>query len=159
MGKLIVGTFLILGLVFYELSGGSDFVPESQLEQTAEAETITEETSPEVTRTNASTLVNVAPETQTAPVAEIIQVAAEVVEELPVTEPVVAEAAPLDLRLVDSTRVNMRAGPGTNYAVLDTLNGGTETEVINVNADGWAEIRVTATGQTGWMAERLLTDG
>lgn len=161
MGKLIVGTFLILGLVFYELSGGSDFVPESQIAQIAEAEEMVEESTPEVTRTSATTLVNVAPETQTAPEAEIVQVAVELVEEIPVTEPEAApiETAPLDLRFVDSTRVNMREGPGTDFAVLDTLDGGTETEVLNVNADGWARVRVTATGQMGWMAERLLTDG
>jgi len=31
--------------------------------------------------------------------------------------------------------------------------------VLEVNANGWARIQVLTTGQTGWMAERLLTDG
>lgn len=162
MGKLIVGTFLILGLVFYELSGGSDFTPENRNEQVAAAEVVEEIATPEVTRTNTATLTNVAAEPE-VPEAEILQAVVEVVEEAPiepeVIEVVVADPAPLDLRFVDSSRVNMRAGPGTEHAVLDTLNGGTETEVIEVNGDGWARVRVTSTGQQGWMAERLLTDG
>lgn len=51
----------------------------------------------------------------------------------------------------------MRSGPGTNYGVLDTLTRGTQTEVIEVNANGWARIRVTTTDQVGWMSSRLLT--
>jgi uncharacterized protein YgiM (DUF1202 family) len=50
----------------------------------------------------------------------------------------------------------MREGPGTNFGVIDTLTGGTEAEVIEVNAEGWAYIRLVGTNQTGWMAERLL---
>ncbi|SEW46495.1 SH3 domain-containing protein [Cognatiyoonia koreensis] len=166
MGKLIVGTFLILGLAFYELSGGSDFVPESRITQVATAEVIEEAPAPEVTRASNATLVNVAAEPEPTPVpeAEILQAVAEVVEEEaePAPAPVeiaVTEPEPLDLRLVGSSRVNMRAGPGTTYAVLDTLDGGTQTEVIEVNADGWARVRISDTGQIGWMAERLLSDG
>ena len=51
----------------------------------------------------------------------------------------------------------MRSGPGTNYGVLDTQTRGTQTEVIEVNANGWARIRVTTTDQVGWMSSRLLT--
>ena len=50
----------------------------------------------------------------------------------------------------------MRSGPGTNFDVLDTLPGGTEAEVMEVNASGWARIRILSTGEEGWMAERLL---
>jgi uncharacterized protein YraI len=61
------------------------------------------------------------------------------------------------MRQVSGRRVNMRSGPGTNYGVLDTLTRGTQTEVIEVNANGWARIRVTTTDQVGWMSSRLLT--
>jgi len=64
----------------------------------------------------------------------------------------------IDLREVAGKRVNMRSGPGTNFDVLDTLNRGTQAEVIEVNADGWARIRITDSDQIGWMAERLLTN-
>jgi len=164
MGKLIVGTFLILGFAFYELSGGADFEPESQRAQVAEAQVVEEVATPEVTRSNSATLISVAAEAPAqADEAQIIQavvevVEPEVVEEEPVAVVVEEAPAPLDLRLVAGSRVNMRAGPGTNYSVLDTLNGGTQTEVLEVNASGWARIRITDTGQIGWMAERLLSD-
>ena len=165
MGKLIVGTFLILGFAFYELSGGADFEPEGQRAQIAAAEIVEEAATPEVTRSNSATLINVAAEAPAQPdEAQVIQavveaVELEVVEEEPAVEVVVEEVAPpLDLRLVAGSRVNMRAGPGTDYSVLDTLPGGTQTEVIEVNAEGWARIRISDTGQIGWMAERLLSE-
>ena len=74
-------------------------------------------------------------------------------------EAVAPTLAPLlDLRAVAGSRVNMRSGPGTSFDVLDTLPQGTEAEVIEVNADGWARIRVLESGAEGWMAERLLTE-
>lgn len=169
MGKLIVGTFLILGFAFYELSGGSDFVPESRNEQVAAAEIVEETSTTEVTRSNSATLINVAAETSVeTDDAQVIQAVAEAVEVEVVEEAepveVVAEVvveeepAPLDLRQVAGSRVNMRAGPGTDYSVLDTLSGGTQAEVIEVNASGWARIRLPDTGQIGWMAERLLSE-
>lgn len=165
MGKLIVGTFLILGFAFYELSGGSDFEPEGQRDQIAAAEIVEDAETPAVARSNSATLVNVAAEAPEQPAveAQIIQAVVEeaVVEEV-VAEPVAVvveeEPAPLDLRRVAGSRVNMRAGPGTDYSVLDTLNGGTQAEVIEVDATGWARIRISDTGQIGWMAERLLTE-
>lgn len=168
MGKLIIGTFLVLGLVFYELSGGADFVPESRISQVAEADIVEDVATPDVTRST-STLVNLSPE-PAVPEAEIIQAVAEAIElddteeatvapeVAEVVEPII-EPTPLDLRLVAGSRVNMRSGPGTTHDVLDTLDGGTETEVLEVNAGGWAKVRVTNTGQIGWMAERLLTNG
>ena len=70
----------------------------------------------------------------------------------------VAAAEPnVDMRFVAGTRVNMRSGPGTTYAVLDTLDGGTAAEVLEVDATGWARIRLPDSDRIGWMAERLLT--
>lgn len=64
----------------------------------------------------------------------------------------------LDLRRVAGSRVNMREGPGTNFGVIVTLDGGTEVEVLEVSDTGWARLRTVSTGQEGWMAERLLTN-
>jgi len=66
------------------------------------------------------------------------------------------EELPVDLRAVSASRVNMRTGPGTNYGVLDKLVRGTQAEVIEVTAEGWARIRVVETGQVGWMSTSLL---
>jgi len=170
MGKFIIVSFLALGLAFYELSGGADFVPEERI-VVAEAEII--EDTPviqipdvQVTRSNAASLTALNPtittvSLDTTPVAEpeVIEIVAPIVVEDPVVEVVEVAAQPLDIRAVAGSRVNMRQGPGTNFDVLDTLDGGTQAEVLEVNSDGWARIQVLNTGQVGWMAERLLSDG
>ncbi|NCT11288.1 MAG: SH3 domain-containing protein, partial [Rhodobacterales bacterium] len=52
--------------------------------------------------------------------------------------------------------VNMRSGPGTNHAVVVTLDQNTEVEVLGAEAD-WLRVIVPATGTVGWIAARLLT--
>lgn len=151
MSKFIIGTFLMLGIGFYELSGGSDFEPEIH----PIAQTVIETKSLEVVPFDAPIVTRAVVET--VPFAAIKK--ARVI-------PASIEAAPpaavipqifIDLRQVSGRRVNMRSGPGTNYGVLDTLTRGTQTEVIEVNVNGWARIRVTTTDQVGWMSSRLLT--
>ena len=63
------------------------------------------------------------------------------------------------MREVAGRAVNMREGPSTSYNVIDTLPQGTQTEVIDSDGAGWVRVRVVNTGQMGWMAERLLTNG
>lgn len=156
------------------MSGGSDFVPETRVLAEAEiapqiqqVETVAN-TTVAVTRSSATpTLISLSlPTREDVSTPEVAaEVIAPVVEaSLTATdteEPEVAEVItpPLDLRQVAGSRVNMRAGPGTNFDVLDTLDGGTQAEVLLVDASGWAQIRIESTGQIGWMAERLLTDG
>ena len=79
---------------------------------------------------------------------------------------VVAEAEPArvipagfgnDVRIVAKPRVNMRGGPGTNYDVVAKLNDGDVVDVIEDNGDGWVKLRVTDSGEIGWMADFLLT--
>ncbi|MEM8849388.1 MAG: SH3 domain-containing protein [Pseudomonadota bacterium] len=76
----------------------------------------------------------------------------------PAPEP--AAAAPPDtegdLLRVTGTVVNMRAGPSTGNAVVDSLPRGTITEALGAPENGWQQIRDIATGQTGWMAARFL---
>ena len=50
----------------------------------------------------------------------------------------------------------MRAGPGTDYDVLDKLTQGTEVAILFDNGDGWVELRVLDSGQQGWIADYLL---
>jgi hypothetical protein len=172
MGKFIIVSFLALGVVFYEMSGGGDFVPEGRIvtakAQIVDERSIIETSDVSVSRSNAASLMALNPAvtpvsldttlvTDQQPVA--IQVATPA-SEVQVTETVVeVVAAELDIRAVAGSRVNMREGPGTNFSVLDTLDGGTQAEVLEVNADGWARIEVLNTGQIGWMSARLLTDG
>lgn len=155
MSKFNVGTFLMLGFGFYQLSGGADFEPEVRALETAVISTKSIEIVPfdEPVVSRAPVEVAAAPlaETETPVIEpEVVQASLEVA-------PTVAEVAvELDLREVSGKRVNMRAGPSTNDAVLDTLVRGTQIEVLDVNADGWARLRVLDTDQIGWMAERFL---
>ena len=176
MGKFMIVTFLVLGAVFYQMSGGADFEPELRapraIAQTDLAPAAPADGGVQVTRADTASLIEIAPPAAApAPVAEPV-----VFTPLPAGEVIITpapDAAPaqvtetaapvteqpsLDLRLVAGDWVNMRSGPSTAFDVLDTLPRGTEAEVVEVNADGWARIRVTDTGQEGWMAERLLSD-
>lgn len=153
MSKFIAVTFLMLGVGFYELSGGADFEPaERPIKQT-------------VISTKSIDIAPIAEPVVTRAAAPVAPIAAEV-EPTPPPTPVVLDVAPiavepevrLDLREVAGGRVNMRSGPSTNNAILDTLVRGTETEVLEVNADGWARVRVISTDQIGWMAERFLSN-
>lgn len=209
MTRFIVLTFLFLGWGFWELSGGSDFTPESRdaLMTAASAETGTEELVTRASTMSSTIALNSAP-AQDAQLVKASLPAAPAVEEEAATEasfeaqqgvpmgdevylfeslvegaPTVAdilpeseiavimpqsdaqdapvdtpEASALSLRQVAGNRVNMRSGPGTSYGVLDTLDGGTDVEVFEVEG-GWARLRNIETGQVGWMSARLLTDG
>ena len=60
----------------------------------------------------------------------------------------------LDLREVIGDGVNMRGGPGVQYAVVGKLSRGERAEVLREES-GWAELRL-ASGETGWMAANFL---
>ena len=179
--KFILAAFLILGWSFHELSGGVDFVPE---ERVAEVEPVVDapvelagvepidlvKDAPVaevvVSRADQADILNlstgallqpaVSIAEEVAPQPEAAVVLAAVTDEIE-GEVVVEEAQELDIRYVSGARVNMRTGPGTNFAVLDTLDGGTEAEVLEVDDAGWARIHIAETGAIGWMAERLLS--
>lgn len=80
----------------------------------------------------------------------------------PVVVSLVAPSAPAatqtaeNLYRVSGSRVNMRSGPSTSNAVVDSLPGGTLAETIGDEVDGWVQIRDIASGQTGYMAARFL---
>jgi uncharacterized protein YgiM (DUF1202 family) len=164
MGKFIIVSFLALGVGFYELSGGSDFVPEQRI-VVAKAEIqrdapVIQTSNVAVSRNNAASLIALNPAVTTVSLDTSPVVAPEVVQvPTPAAVEVAVEATPLDIRVVSGTRVNMRQGPGTGFGVIDTLDGGTQAEVLEVNDNGWARVEVLNTGQIGWMAARLLTDG
>lgn len=73
-----------------------------------------------------------------------------------VQEPEPQTPAP-DLRFVDGDRVNMRGGPGTDYAVVGKLVRNDMVEVLKDEGNGWLHLRDIATGQEGWMADWLVT--
>ncbi len=51
--------------------------------------------------------------------------------------------------------LNLRAGPGTSYAVLSTLPEGTEVAVLDDSDPYWAEVK-TPSGEQGWCSKEYL---
>lgn len=56
--------------------------------------------------------------------------------------------------LIAVWNVNIRAGPGTEYAVVGTLNQGSSAEIVGVSADGlwWAILYDGTQNGRGWVA-------
>lgn len=176
MNKFIALSFLVLGVGFYELSGGADFVPETRetaAPQVARAQSIDTVVQP---RIQPASLVQAAP----APAQPNIQRASftpsEPAAELPTIdlskfsapertpEPQASaineeptEFVGDDIRRVTGTVVNMRSGPGTDYEVVAQLIEGDRAEVLIDDGTGWVQLRLQG-GQTGWMADFLLTN-
>lgn len=66
-----------------------------------------------------------------------------------------ATPIPLTLRVVP-TSINFRAGPGTSYPVLTTLQAGDTVTVIAISGDGaWYNVR-TAAGKIGWLGASVV---
>ena len=144
-------TFGFMGWAYYEMSGGSEFVPVER----EVAEIVEQIEEPDlVARADTTTLLSVS--TSNVVVEPVVAIEPE--PEIAVIEVVAEVVEPkLDIREVASNRVNMRMGPGTNFDVITTLNPGTKLEILEVDADGWANVSTVDRGIEGWMAERLLT--
>ncbi|QQA42291.1 SH3 domain-containing protein [Pelagovum pacificum] len=187
MKRFILLTFGFLAWGYWEMSGGSDFVPETRMAATLSTSTPTAASSDEdipefVTRARVSPVDDISgPSTAdagddvvlaSAPADAGVETmaeddgpkwvsAADAIEDAIVLANSATEAPPrveeAEMRTVSvaGSRVNMRMGPGTDYSVVTTLNQGTEAEVIE-SRNGWARLQVLDSGQTGWMAERLL---
>lgn len=67
-------------------------------------------------------------------------------------EPVVE----IDYRRVTGNRVNLRAGPGTSFGVVDTLRRGDEVEVLQDPGTGWVKLRSFEGNSIGWMSGQFL---
>lgn len=127
----------------------------TELEPVRVAETIVQEPVEE-TETVVATRAVQTPVTVTLAAASSDDVA--IVETVALSQVEEIEEIIKDIRAVDANRVNMRAGPGTNFGVLAKLTRGTEAEILEENDDGWVRLRVTDSGQVGWMAARLLSE-
>lgn len=159
MSKLMILCTLAMFWGFFEMSGGTNFEP-MQREAAAKAPFAPAE--PEVAQIQepapVTNVVNASFEVPSAE-PEVVNAVVEQISLVVPAEPVAPTAqTPITMHLVDGDWVNMRDGPSTTSAVLDTLPRGTQAEIIDVNADGWAQVRLVSNGQVGWMAERLLTE-
>ncbi|SMY06455.1 SH3 domain-containing protein [Flavimaricola marinus] len=183
MRSFILLTFLFLGLGFYELSGGSDFVPETRASASVAEVDTTPLPAPEiVTRAEDDTiasvnalpgvperlaqpLVTASAEVEAAEQAVADAIAAALAEPAPAAttpEPVLASLATpstqsVDQRFVDATSLNVRSGPSTNDRVLTKLDQNAPVIVLSELTDGWALVRIGSDGTEGWVAARFLT--
>jgi len=206
MTRFILFSFLLMGWVFYELSGGADFEPRrvasvdapapvrlvagndvivpdpakvAAIVETPVLTRVSQQSAPkpepEIPAARASLTFNLSPSsigggdtdggslqlasltTETGPVEIPIEGlgSAQRPASRAVAEPVVAPIA--DLRAVTGSRVNMRAGPGTNYEVVASLTRGEQVDVLNDPGTGWLELRPVGGGPSGWMASRLVS--
>lgn len=183
MWKLIVVTFGFLGVVFYQLSGGAEFAPQTAEEEAIAARPVLEEpvaevdaVAPEaVTRREDSVSLVGHTATPAGAVQDLLPVKRSGARYeasfsvLPTPDPAPsAEVAPAttqdaereelaqDLREVTGSRVNLRGGPGTAYEVVGRLTRGDHVAVIEDDGFGWVQLEVLDTGETGWMADFLL---
>lgn len=70
----------------------------------------------------------------------------------PSTTPVVAVVRP-----GPAQGSNVRAGPGTEYPVLDVLPAGSRLTVVDRSADGrWVQVCCVRGGERGWVAAELI---
>ncbi len=75
-----------------------------------------------------------------------------------VTEPVITTEPESITRYVTATRVNVRQGPSTGYAVLGQVLYGQDFEVISDPDDAWIKIRIEGDGIEGYIAKRLSSE-
>lgn len=166
MNRFITLTFLLLGWGFYEASGGAEFTGAAEASRGAPVVVGSLEDVPEGRMADivgAEAAAAFAADAPFEPLAvEVVARAAmdfdaplaPVLETLPAAAPVLD--APVDVRAVAGSRVNMRAGPGTQHGVVAVLSRGARTEVLEEDG-GWARVRAED-GSTGWMSARLLAD-
>ncbi len=69
----------------------------------------------------------------------------------------VLAAQSTDHREVTGNMVNMRAGPGTEFQAVGKVSKGSKIAVLDEPGNGWIMLEVVETGETGWMADWLLT--
>lgn len=175
MVRMVILTFAFLGWAWYEMSGGSDFVAGdngvtllARVEQgPVERGTPTADQPVTVARADTSaaplTDLTTAVALETEP-RKLASLAGPVIlsDAVAAPAPAVALAEPSaepvepDLRAVTGNRVNLRFGPGTNFAVVTQLLRGDEVEVLADEGAGWVKLRVLDSNRVGWMSGNFL---
>lgn len=60
-------------------------------------------------------------------------------------------------RLVAPGSVNIRSGPGLNYAVIGTLNADTPVPIVGRNGQAsWWQIKISGSDNTGWVSNSVV---
>ncbi len=187
MKRFIFVTFIFLSWAFYVASGGADYKPRPGslqarvVEPTPEPIRTLSDLLPDsgdapVTRTVTSladldlrksgdtqvALASVQTGDQAIENSEELELAGTDPEKVAAltldTDDAVAEVTePSDIRLVTGNIVNMRSGPGTIFERVGKITKGMEIEVLEDPGNSWVSILVLDTGETGWIADWLIT--
>ena len=188
MWRFILLTFAFLGWSFFELSGGFGYQPAANSIQAQVRSTFISPVSrPGAARKQRLAKASPAqptipaadpaiitpahhdptadPGTVPAPTLASVQTDTPTVQPDPpetkaalLTEPASLPAATIDLSQVSGTVANMRGGPGITYGTVAKLAHGTQVSILQNTGSGWLELQVVETGQTGWIAEWLVSD-
>lgn len=186
MKTFILLTFGFLTFAFYELSGGADFEPASakfaaiapdtvevpkvaaapapvaKPDQAVTTASITKiDHTPDVTRvslnlTDVSSAATQRPKAKVIDSAETPQI---ILPSLIATTNTSAAASDADVRTVSGNRVNVRGGPSTDHGIVSRLTRGEEVVILEDNGNGWVRMQPVDGGESGWMADFLLTSG
>ena len=113
-----------------------------------------EEPTPEVTRT-----ALVSPVEVVAPI--VVNTPEPAYEPEKVALITIPEPAPAPERIiwfVTGSRVNVREGPSTNYAVMGKVTYGEAAEIVSDPDADWVKIRIEGDGVEGFIMKRFMTD-
>jgi hypothetical protein len=168
VNKYIFVTFAFMGVSFYVLSGGADFVPDSRpvvadagpVSQdridAVVAEVAAEEPAPAVVMASV-----VEPVAAVEPPAEDVASTGFVsLSESTTGFPEATESVPssgITLTVIAQS-LNVRGGPTTDAEVIDKLAQNEIVSVVQETDDGWALIRIEGDGVEGWVARRFLSE-
>lgn len=83
--------------------------------------------------------------------------AAEVLAAEPATETAAPAGSEGPVAIVDAQSVNVRSGPGTDFAVLTRLAQGEQVTLIGDAGEGWALIRIEGDGVEGYVSTRYIS--
>jgi len=180
MKTIILLSFGFLGFAFYEMSGGADFEPASvrmaSLKSSASEPTQSEDKVAEISAASNVTrvaldLTNVSDAAAHATVAPAVMKPQATIIDSAQTEQVILPSLIAttqsttipdsigDIRTVSGNRVNVRGGPSTSHGVVNKLTRGASVEILEDNGDGWVLMQPVDGGESGWIADFLLTSG
>ena len=141
-------TLVLGGLIWAVMALAPELESPVFTEMVAAVEPVVEPT-PEVSRSVATPVAIAAPVSAPEP-------AVEVALATPESAPVVVESAPENtVWYVTGTRVNVREGPSTNYAVLGKVVYGDAFLLVSDPDSDWIKIRIEGDGVEGYIAKRL----
>jgi len=154
MNSLVTATSLVLFALLYEMSGGAEFTPAPAVvrEEARPPSVFAKDFIPfdQPVIISAQPTVGEA-QVRAAQVTDIVQ-ASFTTDSNPANDP------REDIRAISGARVNLRAGPSTDFDIVGSATRGSEVALLEVTAEDWAHVRLLETDQAVWVAAWLLSD-